>query len=273
MLPCLRFGAGLALGQQRLERGDQLRARLVRDDDVVDVAALGRRVGVGEARLVVADQLLPPLLGRRRLRDVAAVDDVDRALRAHDGDLRARPGEVEVGEHVLGGHDVVGAAVGLARDDGELRDRRLGEGVEQLRAVADDPAPLLVGAGQEAGDVDERDDRDVERVAGAHEARGLRGGVDVEHAGHRLRLVADDADAVAVEARRSRRRCSARSAPGPRRTRRRRRRSGRRRACRRACWASRGRPGRVPRPCAAGSSEGSTRGAVSRLFWGRKERR
>src|SRR5215207_9014647 len=41
----------LALGQQRLQRGDQLRARLVGDDHVVDVAAFGRRVGVGEARL------------------------------------------------------------------------------------------------------------------------------------------------------------------------------------------------------------------------------
>ena len=57
-----------ALGLQRLERGDQLRARLVRDDHVVDVAALGRRVGVGEARLVVVDQLLAALVGRRRLR-------------------------------------------------------------------------------------------------------------------------------------------------------------------------------------------------------------
>ena len=64
----LALRAGLALGQQRLERGDQLRARLVRDDHVVDVAALGRRVGVGEARLVVVDQLLAALVGRRRAR-------------------------------------------------------------------------------------------------------------------------------------------------------------------------------------------------------------
>ena len=71
-----------ALGAQRLERGDQLRPRLVRHDHVVDVAALGRRVGVREARLVVVDQLAAPLVGRRRAGDVAAVDDVDRALRA-----------------------------------------------------------------------------------------------------------------------------------------------------------------------------------------------
>ena len=63
----LALRARLALGQQRLERGDDLRPRLVRDDHVVDVAALGRRVGVGEARLVVVDQLLAALVGRRRL--------------------------------------------------------------------------------------------------------------------------------------------------------------------------------------------------------------
>ena len=54
-----------ALGLQRLERVDQARARLVRDQHVVDVAALGRRVGVREARLVVGDQLLAALVGRR----------------------------------------------------------------------------------------------------------------------------------------------------------------------------------------------------------------
>jgi hypothetical protein len=39
--------------------------------------------------------------------------------------------------------------------------------------VADDAVVLLVDAGQEAGHVDEREQRDVERVAGAHEAGGL----------------------------------------------------------------------------------------------------
>ena len=63
------------------------------------------------------------------------------------------------------------------------------------------PPHSCVVAGQEAGHVDERQQRDVERVARAHEARGLDARVDVEHAGHARRLVADDADRVAVEAR------------------------------------------------------------------------
>ena len=77
--------------------------------------------------------------------------------------------------------------------------RRLAVGVEQLRAVADDAAVLLADAGQEAGHVDERDQRDVEAVAGPDEARGLRRCVDVERAGQDGRLLRDDADAAAAE--------------------------------------------------------------------------
>ena len=54
--------------------------------------------------------------------------------------------------------------------------------------------------GRKPGHVDEGDQRDVERVAGAHEAGRLLGGLDVEHAGEHHRLVADDADGVAVDA-------------------------------------------------------------------------
>ena len=55
--------------------------------------------------------------------------------------------------------------------------------------------------GRKPGHVDERDERDVERVARADEARRLRRRVDVEHARERARLVADDADAPAAEPR------------------------------------------------------------------------
>ena len=119
----------------------------------------------------------------------------------HHRDLGRRPREVEVGADVLRAHDVVRAAVCLARDHRELRHRRLRVRVEQLRAVPDDPAPLLRRPRQEARHVDERDERDVERVAEAHEARRLHRRVDVEDAGERARLVADDADRVPAEAR------------------------------------------------------------------------
>ena len=59
--------------------------------------------------------------------------------------------------------------------------------------MADDAAVLLACAGQEPGHVLERDERDVERVAEAHEARALHGRVDVQAAGRHLRLVGHDA--------------------------------------------------------------------------------
>ena len=173
----------------------------MRQDHVVDVAALGCHVGVGEAGLVVVDQLQAALVRRRRLGDVAPIDDVDGALGPHDRDLRLRPGEVEVGQHVLRVHDVVGAAVRLAGHDGQLRHRRLGERVQELRPVADDPAPLLARSRQEAGDVAEREQRDVEGVAEADEAGALLGRVDVEHAGELRGLVADYADRPPVQPR------------------------------------------------------------------------
>jgi uncharacterized protein RhaS with RHS repeats len=66
--------------------------------------------------------------------------------------------------------------------------------------VLDDAAILLADTRQEARHVDQRQDRDVEGVAEAHEARRLLGGIDVEAAGQHHRLVGDDADGRAVEA-------------------------------------------------------------------------
>src|SRR4051812_37418678 len=78
----LALGLLHALRLQGAEGADQLRASFVWDDHVVDVSALGRRVRVGEAGLVVGDQLVAALLRRRRGLDVAPEDDVDRTLGA-----------------------------------------------------------------------------------------------------------------------------------------------------------------------------------------------
>ena len=96
-------------------------------------------------------------------------------------------------------HHAVGAAVGLAGDHGELRHRRLAEGVEQLGPVLDDAAVLLRRAGQEARHVLERHERDVEAVAEADEARALERRVDVEAPGQVRGLVRHDPDRPAAE--------------------------------------------------------------------------
>ncbi len=100
---------------------------------------------------------------------------------------------------MLGPHDVVGPAVGLAGDHGQLGDRCLAVGVQQLGAVADDAPPLLLGAGQEPRDVLEGHDGDVEGVARPDEAGTLLAAGDVERAGQRHGLVGHHADDVAVQ--------------------------------------------------------------------------
>ena len=129
----------------------------------------------------------------------AAEDDLDRALGAHHRDLGGRPGIVQVAAQMLRRHDVVGPAIGLARDHRDLRHRRLGIGEQQLRAMLDDAVMLLAHARQEARHVDEGQDRNVERVAEADEARALLRRVDVEAAGQHHRLVGDDADGPTLD--------------------------------------------------------------------------
>jgi hypothetical protein len=45
---------------------------------------------------------------------------------------------------VLGGHHIIGSSIGLTGDDGQLGHGGLGVGVQQLGAVADDAAVLLL---------------------------------------------------------------------------------------------------------------------------------
>ncbi len=170
--------------------------RLVRQDHVVDEAPAACHEGVGEAGLVLG-------LARGQLGGVVLVlaeDDLHGALGAHHRDLRVGPGQVHVAAQVLGGHHVVGAAVGLARDHGDLGHGGLGIRVQQLGAVLDDAAVLLAGAGHEAGHVHVGHDGDVEGIAEAHEARGLDAGLDVQAARQHQRLVRHDAHHLPVHA-------------------------------------------------------------------------
>src|SRR6478735_1032881 len=135
------------LGGEHRQRAADAFPRLVRLDHVVDVAARAGDERVGELFLVLG-------LARGELRRVAllvAEDDLDRSLRPHHRDLGVRPGEVDVAAQVLRAHHVVGAAVRLAGDDGDLRHRALGVGEQQLGAVLDDAAVLLRGPGMKPG--------------------------------------------------------------------------------------------------------------------------
>src|SRR6267154_616802 len=95
-VPVLLGRIPVALGLERLERGDQARARLARVDHVVDVAPPRRDVRIRELLLVLGDPLGHCALLVLARRDFLLEQDLDRALGAHDGDFGRRPGEVEV---------------------------------------------------------------------------------------------------------------------------------------------------------------------------------
>ena len=66
--------------------------------------------------------------------------------------------------------------------------------------MADDAAVLLVGAGHESRHIHQGDQRDVERIAKAHETSGFDRGVVVQDPGQHSRLVGHQADGLAAEA-------------------------------------------------------------------------
>ena len=173
--------------------GNEARTGLTGVDNVVQEAVASGHVGVCQFFFVLTNELSPGLLRVGGVGDGLSEDDVDGAVGPHDGNLDGGPGEVNVATEVLAAHYDVGTAVGLAYHDADLRYGGFGVGVEELCAVSDDAAVLLVGPRKEAWHVDESDDGDVEGVAEADEAGGLNGGVDVEDAGEVRGLVADEA--------------------------------------------------------------------------------
>src|SRR5205809_968354 len=66
------------------------------------------------------------------------------AFRSHNRDLSRGISEVDVSADMLAGHHAISSAISLACYQGDLRHSRLGKCKQQLRAVTDDPAVLLL---------------------------------------------------------------------------------------------------------------------------------
>ena len=169
MFPCLRIVVFCLFAFEHLQGSDQPVARIPREDDIVDVAPLGRQEGVGKGAAVVLHPFVQRGLGIFGRLNLPSVDDLGCALGTHDCDFRRGPGIVDITVNVLGIHHQVSASVSLSYDDGDPRDGGIGKSVEKLGAVPDDPAVLLIRAGHEPGHVHQGDQRYVERIAEADE--------------------------------------------------------------------------------------------------------
>ena len=193
-----------AKGSHRLDHGNTRCGWL---DDAIELSALGSQERAGHVVGVLVGELgancRDVFSGSLGSLDLVAVKNVDRALATHNGDLGSRPCEVDVGTELLRAHNDVRATVGLTRDNRDERNGGLGVCVEQLCATANNTAPLLVGAGEVAGNVDDGQNRNRERVAEANEAARLFTGLNVEGSGHLAGLVGDDTDGTAFNARKT----------------------------------------------------------------------
>jgi len=178
-------------------------AGVTRVDDAVVVQAGADEEGVRLALDLRLD-LLPPLLvglgvvvtpgGLRR----GPADDRQHAgelLRAHDGQLGVGPGEHQPRVVGAAGHAVVARAERRRHVKGDVGDGRVGDRVDHLGAVLDDPALLVPGAHHVAGGVLQEDQRRVRLVGEQDELARLLGLLAEQDAA----LVSQDADRVAVD--------------------------------------------------------------------------
>ena len=65
--------------------------------------------------------------------------------------------------------------------------------------MADNPVMFLIASGKKSGNVDERQERNIEAVAEADKAGGLIGSMIIDRPGHEVRLVGDYSDRFSVQ--------------------------------------------------------------------------
>ena len=166
-------------------------------DHLVDEAPFGSDEGIGKTVFIVLGALRD-LFG---IAQLAAIQNLYRAARAHDGDFGGGPGIAEIAAQVLGGHHHIGPAIGLAGQHRDLGHGRLAIGEQQLGPVLDNPAIFLADAGQKARHIDKGQDRNFKGIAEPDKARGFAAGIDIQTAcqhdglvGHNAHRLAFDAD-------------------------------------------------------------------------------
>ena len=121
------------------------------------------------------------------------MNDVHRTFSSHDGEFSGGPGHIVITLQVLTGHGEVGAAVGFAGDEGQLRHGGLSVSKEEFCAMANDTTPFLDDTRKESRHVFEREQWNVEGVASANEPRRFDGGVNIKTARQHFGLIANHA--------------------------------------------------------------------------------
>src|SRR5690606_2408520 len=129
---------------------------------------------------------------------------------AHNGDFCRWPRKDQPRIVRLAAHGIVARSVGIADDNGKLRDDRIGHRIYHLGAILNDAAMFRTAAYHKTGDVLEKDQGDFLLVAIHDEARGLVGGIRIDDAAklhfallafNDLTLVGDNANGPSIDPR------------------------------------------------------------------------
>ena len=189
-------GVFYALVFQHSQRPRHPLAGAVGHNHIIYIAALAGDKGVGK--------LLPILLSAGinlfLVANILAENNLHRALRAHNGNLCRRPGQIDIAAQVLGGHHIIGAAIGLAGNQCYLGHSTFGIGIEQLGAMLNNAAILLAGARHKAGDIHHSQHGNIECIAEANKPRRLARGINIQTARQHHRLVGHHAHRRALNA-------------------------------------------------------------------------
>src|SRR5262249_45777876 len=184
----------IALVLQQGKSTDQLRPGLGRLDYFINKTTFGGDRKIGKLFLQLFDLGSSRRCLVSRFSDLAPIQYIDCSLSSHHRNLCRWPGKIYIGANVLRPHYAVRAAISFSRNHSNLGHCRLGKCVEEFRAVFDDATVFLRNAGQKAGHVFERDERNIEAVAETNKARAFDRAVDIENSGQKSRLVGYDAD-------------------------------------------------------------------------------
>ena len=152
-------------------------------DDVIYIAQFGSKVRVCEFVLVflyACGNVFGLLL---------AVKYAHGSLGTHHGNLGAWISKVDVCTYLLGIHHDICSAISLAGDEGDFRDGGLCKSIDDFGTVTYDSGVFLLYARQEARNVLDCHNGNVERVAELDESCRLVAGINVYGTGKIVRLI------------------------------------------------------------------------------------
>ena len=181
-----------AFAVHRFKSKRKITPRLGWLNNFVDEAPSSGNIGVGKCLAILFDQLLTARGLVVRGFDFMAKNNFGCAFGSHHRDLRSRPRHHAVCTETFGAHGDVCAAIGLAQDHRDLGNRGSRIGKKEFGAVANDATAFLLNSRKKSRHIDKGQQRNIECIAEAHEARCLVGCVDVEHTRHRAWLVGDN---------------------------------------------------------------------------------